>query len=464
MVATSNNKFRQLPSVDRILAAEKSRALAETYSHSALVTLARDSLQSAREHISSGGPVPSLQSLVEEIEGRAQALWQPSPRQAINATGVIIHTNLGRAPLSQEAAQAAMQAASCYSDLEVDLEQGKRGGRDTTLISLVTRLTGAESALAVNNNAAALHLVLSVLAAGRDVIISRGEAVEIGGGVRVPDILTASGARLVEVGTTNRTYLSDYRNAVTENTALLLKVHTSNFRVIGFTEAPDARDLANLARDAGIPLVHDVGSGCLVDTRQFGLSEEPTPRESISAAADLVAFSGDKLLGGPQAGIIVGRADLVAQLSGHPLARASRIDKMTMAALTATLLHYLKDEHLEKVPVWRMISMSAEEVRTRAQFWQGRIGMESRIVETQSTIGGGSLPGDTLPSFALRIHPPNGGSVEALAQTLRTAPTPVIGRIEDDSLLLDPRTVLPSQEAALIDTVSSAMTGPPPRP
>ena len=458
MVATSNNKFRQLPSVDKILAAEESRALAETYSHTALVTLARDSLQAAREGISSGGPVPSLQALVDEIEGRARALWQPSPRQVINATGVIIHTNLGRGPLSQDAAHAAMQAAAGYSDLEVDLEKGERGGRDATLRSLVTRLTGAESALAVNNNAAALHLILSVLALGRDVIVSRGEAVEIGGGVRVPDILKAGGARLVEVGTTNRTYLSDYRNAITENTALLLKVHTSNFKVIGFTEAPDTRDLANLARESGIPLVHDVGSGCLVDTRQFGLSEEPTPQDSISAGADLVAFSGDKLLGGPQAGIIAGRQDLVSLLSRHPLARAARIDKMTMAALTATLLHYLKEEHLDKVPVWLMISMSSETVRARAHHWQDRIGTGSTVVETQSTIGGGSLPGDTLPSYSLKLRPPDGLTPDSLAHALRTAPTPVIGRIEDDSLLLDPRTVLPAQESALIYTVTRAVS------
>lgn len=459
MVATDNNKFRALPSVDKILAAKESRALAETYSHGALVTLARDSLQAAREEISSGRPAPSLQTLVEKIESRARALWQPSPRQVINATGVIIHTNLGRAPLSEEAARAAMQAAAGYSDLEVNLEKGQRGGRDATLKSLVTRLTGAESALAVNNNAAALHLILSVLALGSEVIVSRGEAVEIGGGVRVPDIMKASGARLVEVGTTNRTYLSDYRNAITENTALLLKVHTSNFKVIGFTEAPDTRALSTLARESGIPLVHDVGSGCLVDTRQFSLSEEPTPQDSISAGADLVAFSGDKLLGGPQAGIIAGRNNLVSQLSRHPLARAARIDKMTMASLTTTLLHYLKEEHLEKVPVWRMISMPSDTIKTRAEAWQGQVGRGSFVVATKSTIGGGSLPGDTLPSWALQLRTSDDGSVDSLAQSLRTSPTPVIGRIEDNTLLLDPRTVFPDQEPALLDSVTRALSG-----
>ena len=461
MVATDNNKYRELPSVDKILAAEKSRVLAETFSHDALVTLARDSLQAARKGISSGRPAPSLQALVEEIESRARALWQPSPRQVINATGVIIHTNLGRAPLSVEASQAAMQAAAGYSDLEVDLEKGERGGRDATLKSLVTRLTGAESALAVNNNAAAVHLVLSVLALGKDVIVSRGEAVEIGGGVRVPDIMKASGARLVEVGTTNRTYLSDYRNAITENTALLLKVHTSNFKVIGFTESPDTRDLSALARESGIPLVHDVGSGCLVDTRQFGLSEEPTPQDSISAGADIVAFSGDKLLGGPQAGIIAGRKDLVSQLAKHPLARAARVDKMTMAALTTTLLHYLKEEHLDKVPVWRMISASVDDIKSRAQAWQEQIGQGSTVVATKSTIGGGSLPGDTLPSWALQLLASDDSSVDSLAQALRTSPTPVIGRIEDDALLLDPRTVLPDQESTLIYTVTRALSHSP---
>ena len=458
MAATGKNKFRALPSVDKILAAEKSRALAETYSHGALVDLARDSLQSARAGISGGGPVPSLQTLVEEVESRAKVLWQPSPRQVINATGVIIHTNLGRAPLSEEAAHAAGRAAAGYSDLEVDLEKGERGGRDATLRSLVTRLTGAESAIAVNNNAAALHLILSVLAPGREVIISRGEAVEIGGGARIPDIMKASGARLVEVGTTNRTYLSDYQNAITDDTALLLKVHTSNFKVIGFTESPDTQDLAALARKAGIPVVHDVGSGCLVDTRQFGLSEEPTPQDSVSSGADLVAFSGDKLLGGPQSGIIAGKKDLVSQLSRHPLARAARIDKMTMSALTTTLLHYLKEEHLDKVPVWRMISMSSETIRSRAQAWQDRITQEVEVVETQSTIGGGSLPGDTLPSWALKLHPPDDLTPNTLAHALRTASTPVIGCIEDDALLLDPRAVLPDQETALIEAVSRVLS------
>ena len=458
MVATDNNKFRGLPSVDRILATEETKALADTYSHSALVTLARDSLQAARDCISDGGPVPSLKTLVQEISQKAKTLWKPSPRRVINATGVVIHTNLGRAPLSEEAAAVALEAGAGYSDLEIDLETGERGGRDATLKSLVSRLTGAESALAVNNNAEALHLLLSVLARDRDVIVSRGEAVEIGGGVRVPEIMRASGARLVEVGTTNRTYLSDYRNAINENTALLLKVHSSNFKVIGFTNAPETRELAALGREMDIPVIHDVGSGCLVDTRDFGLSEEPRPQDSIAAGIDLVAFSGDKLLGGPQAGIIAGRQDLVARLARHPLARAGRIDKMTMAALTATLLHYLKEEHLEKVPVWRMISMPQETIRRRAEAWRSRIERETTVAETRSTIGGGSLPGDTLPSWALQVRPPNGVAIDSLARTLRTNPTPIIARIENDALLLDPRTVLPEQEAALIDAVIEALS------
>ena len=452
-MTTTENKFRDLPSVDKLLATDESKALVETYSHGALVTLARDSLQAARQCISDGGPAPSLEALVEEIARKAKTLWKSSPRRVINATGVVIHTNLGRAPLSEEAAKAAMEAGAGYSDLEIDLEKGERGGRDATLKSLVSRLTGAESAVAVNNNAAALHLILSVLALGRDVIVSRGEAVEIGGGVRVPEILSASGARLVEVGTTNRTYLSDYRNAITENTALFLKVHTSNFKVIGFTEVPDTGELAALGREAGIPVVHDVGSGCLVDTRDFGLSDEPRPQDSIAAGMDLVAFSGDKLLGGPQAGIIAGRQVLVSELARHPLARAARIDKMTMAALTATLLHYLKEEHLDKVPVWRMISMPLETIKLRALEWRDSIGNGVDVVETTSAIGGGSLPGDTLPTWALQVRPPNGVTVDSLAKSLRTGPTPVLGRIDDDALLLDPRTVLPEQEAALKEAV-----------
>ena len=452
------NRLRELPSVDRLMAAEESRDLARTYSHGALVALARDSLQAARRDVTNGGSAPTVDSLVQSIAARARALWQPAPRPVINATGVVVHTNLGRAPLSEDAAQAALTAATAYSDLEIDLQRGERGGRDATLQSLVARLTGAESAMAVNNNAAALHLILNALALGRDVIVSRGEAVEIGGGVRIPEILNSSGARLVEVGTTNRTYLADYRNAITEDTGLLLKVHTSNFKVIGFTETPETRDLSALARESGVPLVHDVGSGCLVDTRDFGLSFEPRPQDSIAASADLVAFSGDKLLGGPQAGVIAGRADLVSKLRRHPLARVARLDKIAMAALTATLLHYLKEEHLEKVPVWRMLSMSPEAIRSRAEAWRDVVG-GSEVVASTSTIGGGSLPGDTLPTFVLKVRPRKNLGVEGLSQALRTAPTPVIGRIEDDSLLLDPRTVLPEQEPALLESLAQA-SGP----
>ena len=265
----------------------------------------------------------------------------------------------------------------------------------------------------------------------------------------------------MEVGTTNRTYLSDYRNAITENTALFLKVHTSNFKVIGFTEVPDTGELAALGREAGIPVVHDVGSGCLVDTRDFGLSHEPRPQDSIAAGMDLVAFSGDKLLGGPQAGIIAGRQVLISELARHPLARAARIDKMTMAALTATLLHYLKEEHLDKVPVWRMISMPLETIKLRALEWRDSIGNGVDVVETTSAIGGGSLPGDTLPTWALRVRPPNGVTVDSLAKSLRTGPTPVLGRIDDDALLLDPRTVLTEQEAALKEAVIRALDAGP---
>ena len=463
-MTTTENKFRDLPSVDKLLATDESKALVEIYSHGALVTLARDSLQAARQCISDGGSAPSLEALVGEIARKAKTLWKSSPRRVINATGVVIHTNLGRVPLSEEAAKAAMEAGAGYSDLEINLEKGERGGRDATLKSLVSRLTGAESALAVNNNAAALHLILSVLALGRDVIVSRGEAVEIGGGVRVPEILSASGARLVEVGTTNRTYLSDYRNAITENTALFLKVHSSNFKVIGFTEAPDTGALAALGQESGIPVVHDVGSGCLIDTRDFGLSDEPRPQDSISAGMDLVAFSGDKLLGGPQAGIIAGRQVLISELARHPLARAARIDKMTMAALTATLLHYLKEEHLDKVPVWRMISMPLETIKLRALEWRDSIGNGVDVVETTSAIGGGSLPGDTLPTWALRVRPPNVVTVDSLAKSLRTGPTPVLGRIDNDALLLDPRTVLTEQEAALKEAVIRALDAGPASP
>ena len=341
-------QLRDLPSVDRVMASDRVAALMETYSRDWVVEVVREQLDHARQRVRQGGTAPATGDLADDVCRQIADMNQISPRRVINATGVVIHTNLGRAPLSMDAIVAITQASQGYSDLELDLGTGRRGSRQAHLQSLLRRLTGAEAALAVNNNASAVMLGLSALASGKDVIVPRGEAVEIGGGFRVPDVLEQSGARLVDVGTTNRTYVRDYENAVTENTGAFLKVHASNFRVEGFTATVEPRELVALGDRLGVPVLHDVGSGALLPTELYGLAHEPTPQESVAAGMGLVFFSGDKLLGGPQAGIVVGKADLVQRLERHPLARAMRIDKLSMTALTATLLHYLRGEAVER--------------------------------------------------------------------------------------------------------------------
>ena len=451
--------YRNIPSVEKLLSDERIKSLVSTYSHQPVVDLLRGYLQEVRQGISLGNAPPSQDNLVEEVAARATSMWQPSPRHVINATGVIIHTNLGRAPLSVEATDAVVQAARGYSNLELDLAEGSRGSRQAHVDAILRQIIGAEAAFVVNNNASAVLLALSAIAAGKEVIVSRGEAVEIGGGFRIPDVLRQSGATLVEVGTTNRTYVGDYEAAITSNTAALLKVHTSNFRVTGFTHETSVAEMVELGLRYGIPVLHDLGSGCLLDTTQFGLAHEPMPQESIADGADLALFSGDKLLGGPQAGIVVGKRDLMAHLARHPLARAVRIDKMSMAALSVTLLHYLKEEALEKVPVWRMMSTSEERLKARASDWQHRLGRGAQVVRGLSTIGGGSLPGETLPTWLLALETdsvPDGA--QGLARRLREASPPVIARIEEDKVVLDPRTVLPEEEDPMLEAVKSALS------
>jgi L-seryl-tRNA(Ser) seleniumtransferase len=389
---------------------------------------------------------PATTDLVAEVLDRARTHFQPSLRPVINATGVIIHTNLGRAPLSPEA-QGAMAAVSRgYSNLEFDLEGGGRGSRSAHLEKSLISVTGAESAMAVNNNASALLLVLSALCAGREVVISRGQAVEIGGGFRIPDVMKQSGASLVEVGTTNRTYLADYEAAMGEETAALIRVHTSNFRVIGFTSTVDLPDLVALARRKGLLVLDDLGSGCLLDTRPFGLGYEPTVQESVAAGADLVMFSGDKLLGGPQAGIVVGRRKLIEQLKRHPLARALRMDKGSIAALNATLRHYQRGEALDRVPVWRMIAMPLSVISRRARRWQRAAGPIATVVEGRSMIGGGSLPAESLPTTLVAVSEAEGLRPEEVARAMRSLPTPIVARVARNQLLLDPRTVDPGDD------------------
>ncbi len=452
--------FRKLPSVDRLLADPRIGAQLAGLPRERVVELARQELAAARAAIAAGSPAPDYDALVDRVVRRGLGLLVLSLRRVINATGVIIHTNLGRAPLSRAARAAVEAVAVGYSNLEFDLETGERGHRHTHLEELLCQVTGAEAGFAVNNNASAVLLGLMALAQGREVVVSRGQAVEIGGGFRIPDVLRQSGARLVEVGTTNRTYLRDYEAAIGPDTAAILRVHRSNFRIVGFTAEPELGELADLAHRRGIALLDDLGSGCLIDTTRFGLAREPLVQESVAAGVDLVFFSGDKLLGGPQAGIIVGRREPVERLRRHPLARAVRIDKLCLAGLAATLTHYVKGEALTEIPVWWMISRPADEIRTRAMAWADRLAglAEVEVMPTESAVGGGSLPGETLPSFGLAVRPRDGDLV-GLARRLRLGTPPVVGRVEADRLLLDPRTVLPEDEQPLIAALQGALAG-----
>jgi L-seryl-tRNA(Ser) seleniumtransferase len=445
---------RDLPSVDRLLLDERLRRLLEREPRALVVQATRETLDDARAGLRDGGWPHALDELPALVEERVRRATRPRLRPLINATGVVIHTNLGRAPLSDEALAAATAAGLGYSNLEYDLAAGARGSRHELVTHLLRRLTGAEDALVVNNNAAALLLILSALAVGREVVISRGQLVEIGGGFRVPDVMRQSGATLVEVGTTNRTYVADYEAALGERTALLLRVHASNFRVVGFTHAATLDELVALGARVGLPVVDDLGSGALLDTARFGLAHEPMAQESLAAGAELVAFSGDKLLGGPQAGVIVGRAAAVARLKKHPLVRAVRPDKLTLAALGATLAHYVRGEAEQRIPVWRMLATPVEALEARARALAGELA-GARVVETRSTVGGGSLPGETQPSRALAL---DAADAERLARALRQAETPVIGRIEHERLLLDLRTVLPEQDGPLLSALAPALS------
>ncbi|CAI8051823.1 L-seryl-tRNA(Sec) selenium transferase [Geodia barretti] len=418
--------YRSIPSVEKLLSDSRVEELIDVYSRESLVYLVRRSLEQVRQEIAEGKPSPSFDEMVDSIASQAASLWRPKPIPLINATGVVLHTNLGRSPLSDEAVEAMLQAARGYTNLELDLADGARGSRQSHVESLLCQITGAEAALVVNNNASAVLLGLSAIANGKEVIVSRGEAVEIGGGFRIPDVLRQSGAALVEVGTTNRTYLADYESALTQDTAAMLKVHTSNFRVIGFTHEATVEELAALGAGRGTPVLHDQGSGCLLDTTRFGLAREPMVQDSIAAGADLVFFSGDKLLGGPQAGIVAGKREL--------------------------------GESLEKVPIWRMISTPVDALEKRARSWQKSVGDTAQVVQGLSAIGGGSLPGESIPTWLLSIGAqgtPEGA--QGLAKRLREADTPVIARIEDDRVLLDPRTVLTTEEAALLAALKSAL-------
>ena len=449
-------QFRNLPSVDSVLSQGDVATVSQSFDRDWVVSVVREELETARDGIRNGGESPDVERIASLVYRRLYDTIRAEPRQVINATGVVIHTNMGRAPLSRAAIEVSNQAAQGYSSLELDLITGRRGSRQSQLQALLRQITGAEAALAVNNNASAMLLGLSALAAGKEVVVSRSEAVEIGGGFRVPDVLRQSGGTLVDVGTTNRTYVRDYEEAVTENTAAFLKVHSSNFRVEGFTASVDTNDLAELGERLRIPVLHDVGSGSLLLTEKYGMVHEPTPQESIKVGAGLVFFSGDKLLGGPQAGIVIGKKELVDILAQHPLARAVRLDKLSLASLSATLAHYLKGEAENEIPVWRMISTSESDLKKRAKLWQSALSCSSSIERSRSAVGGGSLPGETLPTWVLSLDCRNVGA-EGVMRRLRESDTPVVARIEGNRVLLDPRTVLPEEDGPLLDALRSAV-------
>jgi L-seryl-tRNA(Ser) seleniumtransferase len=425
-------RLRDLPSVDELLRSERFAGVP----HALAVAAARSTLARAREEIQAGVEPGDL---VERALAELDAAERPRLRRVLNATGVLLHTNLGRAPLAPAALERVDEVARGYSNLEYDLAEGARGSRQDHVAALLRRLTRAEAALVVNNNAAAVLLALAALAEGRDVLVSRGELIEIGDGFRIPDVLARSGAHLVEVGTTNRTRIADYERVLGENTAAILRVHQSNFRVVGFGELPALRDLTRLAARHAIPLVDDLGSGALVSL------DEPTATASIEAGADLVCFSGDKLLGGPQAGIVVGRADLVERLRRHPLQRAVRADKLTLAALEGTLALYLDPERARReVPVLRMLDEPADAVRARAERLAALVG--GIVEETVARVGGGALPLAELASFAVAVE------VE-LAKALRLGDPPVVALVRDGRSLLDCRTLADAE----IDQVAAAV-------
>lgn len=444
-----NPELRQIPSLDQLLHLPAATALIESFGRPMTLRALRETLSALRASLIQG---QTVEITPEVIFAHSQTLlntwFTPSLRPVINATGVVLHTNLGRAPLSQSALQAIFHAAQGYCNLEYNLDEGRRGTRSSHVVQLLTQLTDAEDALVVNNNAAAVLLTLSALAARRKVLIARSQLIEIGGGFRIPEVMRQSKAHLLEVGTTNRTRAEDYENALRESgAAMILHAHHSNFRIIGFTEEPPLSALAELAHRYQIPLVDDIGSGALVDTARYGLAHEPTVQESLAAGADLVCFSGDKLLGGPQAGVIVGKKHFLEKIKRHPLARAVRADKVTLAALSATLLHYLKGDWEHTIPIWKMIAQSEKALRERAIRWQAILGAGT-VIPGYSTVGGGSLPGEVLPTHLLSL------SVKSPTQALkwlRTRPIPIIARIENDQIVLDPRTVLVEQERTLLD-------------
>jgi L-seryl-tRNA(Ser) seleniumtransferase len=443
--------LRDLPSVEKLLGLADH--LIQEFGRPLTLDSLRSTLDETRARFKSKpeAGLPSTNNILSQAESRLRAWTSPTLLPVINATGVILHTNLGRAPLSKATIQAMSDVAANYSALEYDLDKGQRGSRLIHAESVLQKLTGAEAAVVVNNNASAVLLVLSALANKKRVVIARSQLIEIGGGFRVPDVMKQSGAKLVEVGTTNKVRISDYREALEQPTALVMRAHRSNFKIVGFTEEPELKEIVDVAHKVGVVVVDDLGSGALLDTAKYGFAHEPTVQESLAAGVDLVCFSGDKLLGGPQAGIVLGKKVLIDRVKKHPLARAVRADKVCLAGITATLLHYLKDEAEREIPIWRMVSLTLEQVRVRAEAWREALN-QGEVFKSESTVGGGSLPEESKPTYVLAL---NVKSPDKFLKKLREANPPVIARTEADKVLLDPRTVL--DDVALVVTLKKLL-------
>jgi len=445
-----NQLYRLIPKVDTIMGREAIQKLDTELDRKHILTIVRQELDALRIFIDETDDVNTIKQRIDSTESNIikslHRIGQGKLIKLINCTGVIVHTNLGRSILSDEIFEEIKQKLISYTNLEYDLESGNRGSRHSIVESLVCLLTGAESAMIVNNNAAAVMLTLNTFSQNKDTIVSRGELVEIGGSFRIPEVMKMSGARLVEVGTTNKTRLSDYEHAISDNTGTIMKVHTSNYKILGFSESVSIEALAELGKSTGIVLIEDLGSGTLVDFKPFGITHEPTVMESVEKGIDLVTFSGDKLLGGPQAGLIVGKKHLIDKMKKNQLARALRVDKFTLAALESVLKIYLKeDQAFNKIPTLKMITQDKEKVKDKAESLKTMLvenGFKSiiKVIESESMIGGGSLPIALIPSYAVEIQPLN-CRVSTLEKELRHAPIPVISRIEDDKLILDMRTV-----------------------
>jgi L-seryl-tRNA(Ser) seleniumtransferase len=461
MVASAGNIMKAIPKVDRLLGWPEIAALLDTHPRPEVLAAVRTVLDGLRGHVRNNGDgvVPEPARIIALVSSELALRTRPSLQAVVNGTGVVVHTNLGRSPLADEAEAAIRRVSTGYSNLEFDLETGERGTRYAHVEGLICELTGAEAALVVNNNAAAVILALSSLAQGREVIVSRGELVEIGGSFRIPDVMRQSGARMIEVGTTNRTHIRDFMNAISDATALLLKVHTSNFAVVGFTADAPVAEMSSLGRETGIPVMLDAGSGCLIDLSPYGISGEPTIRRYLEEGADVVTFSGDKLLGGPQAGLIAGKRSHIEPMKRHPLLRALRMDKLSLASLEATLRLYRDERHaLTAIPTLRMLTMPADQLARRADMIIRKLRRTLPDTVTlvkcpgESSAGGGSFPLLQLPTTMIEVRIA-GNSPSQVESSLRRTATPVIGRIHRDRFLLDVRTVLdrdlPSLERSL---------------